>query len=254
MLKAPVLVAFVLAAAPAAAPTARATPAQIDEAQNAYHRGHELMQAESFEEAARHFRTAIALDPMHWLAHNGLGQSQMALKRYPDAVQAYRSCREAFLKFASLDATQRAAMERSREDEIREVRDQLLRVQQNAVAGRPDLSAEVPLQERLRILEGARMRGKENVVTVPAGLMLGLGSAYFRTGQRAEAQAAFLEAVKIDPKLGPAHNNLAVVYMMNGQFEEAKQAVKRAEKAGTRVPDSFKQELDRRAREGAGQR
>ena len=74
----------------------------------------------------------------------------------------------------------------------------------------------VQLQDRLRVLEGARMRGKENVVTVPAGLMLGLGSAHFRSGQRAEAQAAFQEAVKIDPKLGPAHNNLAVMYMLTG--------------------------------------
>jgi tetratricopeptide (TPR) repeat protein len=256
MLQAPVLVAFIiLAAAPAAAAQpSRAAKATLDEAQQAYERGQELMQAESFEEAIPHFRTATTLDPMHWLAYYATGQAQMALKRYPEAVQAYRSCRDVFLSFASLDATQHEAMERSREDEIREVRDQLVRVQRRAVAGRPDLSLEVPLQERLRVLEGARMRGKENVVTVPAGLMLGLGSAHYRSGQMAEAQAAFLEAVKIDPKLGPAHNNLAVMYMMSGQFEEAKQAVKRAEKVGTRVPDSFKQELDRRAREGAAPR
>jgi Flp pilus assembly protein TadD len=79
--------------------------------------------------------------------------------------------------------------------------------------------------------------------------MLGLGSAYFRSGQRAEAQAAFLEAVEIDPKLGPAHNNLAVMYMMGGDFAQAKEEVRRAEKAGTRVSDAFKQELERRARE-----
>jgi tetratricopeptide (TPR) repeat protein len=257
MLEAPVVVAFLLAAVPAAptqAPTATLTVAQAEEAQKAYQRGLELMQAESFEEAVRHFRTAIALDPKHWLAHYGLGQAYMALKSYPEAVQAYRACRDVFVSFASLDAAQHNALERAREDEIREVRDQILRVQQGKVktsgAGRIDLSQEVQLQDRLRVLEGARMRGKENVVTVPAGLMLGLGSAHFRSGRLAEAQAAFLEAVKIDPKLGPAHNNLAVMYMLSGQFEDAKQAVKRAEKAGTRVADSFKQELERRAREG----
>ena len=248
MLKA-LLVAFVLAAVPAAAQTSGVHRPQLDEAQQAYQRGQQLMQAESFEEAAAHFRTAIALDPMHWLAHYGLGQAQMALKRYPEAVKAYLSCRDVFASFASLDADTHNALERAREDEIRELRDQILFVQQGKVKG-GNFSLEVQLQERLRVVEGARMRGKENVVTVPAGLMLGLGSAYFRSGQLAEAQAAFQEAVRIDPKLGPAHNNLAVMYMMKGQFDEAKQAVKRAEKAGTRVPDSFKQELDRRAREG----
>ena len=254
MLKAPVLVAFLLAAVPVAAQLSRAANSTLDEAQQAYERGLQMMQGESFEEAIPHFRTATTLDPMHWLAYYAMGQAQMSLKRYPDAVQAYRSSREAFLKYASLDATQHDAMERSREDEIRELKDQILFVQQGKVKGGGNLSLEVQLQERLRVLEGARMRGKENVATVPAGLMLGLGSAHFRSGQMAEAQAAFEQAVKIDPKLGPAHNNLAVMYMMSGQFEEAKQAVKRAEKAGTRVPDAFKQELERRAKEGGGSR
>jgi Flp pilus assembly protein TadD len=251
MLEAPLLAAFILAAVPAAAQTSSVERHQLDEAQQAYQRGQELMQLESFEEAARHFRKAIVLDPMHWFAHYGLGQAQMALKRYPEAVQAYLSCRDVFVSFASLDATQQNTLEKVREDEIRELKESLLRVQQGKIKTASPLSLEVQLQERLRVLEGARMRGKEQIVTVPAGLMLGLGSAHFRSGQMAEAQAAFLEAVEIDPKLGPAHNNLAVMYMMSGRFEEAKQEVRRAEKAGTLVADSFKQELERRAREGA---
>ena len=97
------------------------------------------------------------------------------------------------------------------------------------------------------------MRGKDQVVKVPAGLMLGIGSARFRLGQMAQAEAAFQEAVATDPKLGAAHNNLAVMYMLNGRFDEAKQQIKLAEKAGTPVADTFKKELDRRAKE-AGSR
>jgi len=242
---------FLLAVLSEAAQTSSLEQHARDEAQQAYVRGQELMQGESFEEAARLFRTAITLDPMHWLAHYGLGQAQMALKRYPEAVQAYSSCRDVFVKVASLDETQQHEMEKAREDEIREVRDTLLWVQQGKVKSGSPASLEVQLQERLRVLEGARMRGREQVVAVPAGLMLGLGSAHFKAGQRAEAKAAFLEAVQIDPKLGPAHNNLAVIYMIDGRFGEAKQEVKRAEKAGTHVADSFKQELERRSREGA---
>ena len=252
MLQATVLAGLVLAAAPGPARTpTTAHQIQLDDAQRAYERGQELMQSESFEEAARQFRTAIGLDPKHWLAHYGLGQAYMALKQYPEAVRAYASCREVFLDYASLDATQQNAMERIREDEIRDVKDEILRVQQGKMKTGSPLSMEVQLQERLRVLEGARLRGKEQVVKVPAGLMLGLGSAQFKSGQLAEAQAAFLEAVQIDPKLGPAHNNLAVMYMMSGRFAEAKQEIKRAEKAGTRVPDTFKEELDRRAKVGA---
>jgi tetratricopeptide (TPR) repeat protein len=249
------LAAFVLSVVPLAAQKSGMVEAsglerqQRDDAQRAYERGQELLQAESFEEAVGHFRRAIALDPMHWLAHYGLGQVHMALKRYPEAIQAYVSCRDVFVSLAQLDASDQNTMEKLREDEIRAVRDSLLRVQQGKVKTGSPLSLEVQLQDRLRVLEGARLRGKENNVVVPAGLMLGLGSAHFRAGQMAEAQAAFLQAVQIDPKLGPAHNNLAVMYMMGGRYDQAKEEVKRAEKAGTQVTDAFKQELDRRARE-----
>jgi Tfp pilus assembly protein PilF len=246
----PLVVAFVLAASPVAAQTPDVERQQHDKAQKAYELGQELMQRESFEEAAIHFKTAIKLDPMHWLAHYGLGQAHMALRRYPEAVQAYLGCRDVLVNFASLDAAQQNTLEKVREDEIRELQDSLLRVQQGKIKTGSPLSLEVQIEDRLRILEGTRLRGKEQKVGVPAGLMLGLGSAYFRSGQMAEAQAAFLEAVETDPKLGPAHNNLAVMYMMSGDFAKAKEEVRRAEKVGTRVSDAFKQELERRAREG----
>jgi tetratricopeptide (TPR) repeat protein len=187
---------------------------------------------------------------MHWLAHYGLGQANMALKRYPEAVQAYLGCHDVLVNVAALDAAQQNTMNKLREEEIQEVRETLVRVQQGKIKTGSPLSLEVQLQDRLRVLEGSRLRGKEQKVGVPAGLMLGLGSAYFRSGQLAAAQTAFLEAVEIDPNLGPAHNNLAVMYMMSGDFTKAKEEVRRAEKAGTRVADAFKQELERRAREG----
>ena len=72
---------------------------------------------------------------MHWLAWYGLGQAQMALKKYPEAVEAYRSSREVFLRYASLDIGQQNAMEKAREDEIHEVRDTLLAVEQGKIKG-----------------------------------------------------------------------------------------------------------------------
>jgi len=246
---APVLAVFLLAQLPPSAELSGQERQQRDEAQQAYERGQELMGRESFEEAAVNFKTAIRLFPTHWLAHYGLGQAYMALKRYPEAVQAYLSCRDVVVGFTSLDAAQQNELDRARDDEIRELKDSLQRVQAGKIKGISAFSAETQIQERLRVLEGSRLRGKDGQAAVPAGLMLGLGSAYFRSGQMDKAQSAFEEAVEIDPKLGPAHNNLAVVYMMSGRFKEAKEEVRRAEKAGMRVPDAFKQELERRTRE-----
>lgn len=247
-MKAALLIGALLLAPMSAAAQSKTHQVSGD-AQRVYELGQELMQGESFEEAAAQFRKAISLDPMHWLAHYGLGQANMALKRYPDAVDAYLGCRNVFLNFASLDVAEQNSLEVAREDEIRQARDELLQVQQGKTKSASPHGLEVQLQERLRVLEGARMRGKERVVSVPAELMLGLGSAYFRSGRMAEAESAFQEAVKIDGKLGPAHNNLAVMYMMSGRFDDAKREVKLAEKAGTSVSDNFKKELERRVKE-----
>jgi len=245
------LVAVVLTATPAAAQRPAFEQQRRDEAQHAYARGQELMRQETFEEAAAEFRTAIGLDPEHWLAYYDLGYTQMALKRFSAAVDAYLGCRAALGRFASLDAQDQNSIEKLRDDEIRELKDSLQKVETGKIKTSSPAGLEVRLQERLRMLEDARLRGKEKTNGVPAGLMLALGSAHFRAGQTAEAEKAYREAIKIDPKLGPAHNNLAVIYMMAGRFDEASEEVRRAEKAGLSVPDEFKQELKRRALEAA---
>jgi tetratricopeptide (TPR) repeat protein len=223
------------------------------EAEIAYRRGEERMRAESYEEAATHFRTAIKLDPLMSMAHYSLGQTQMALKSYPEAVEAYLGCRESFERIAALSTQDRNAIEKAREDEIRELKDSLLRVQQGKIKGNT-MALEVGIQERLRVLEGSRMKGHEERLGVPAEVMLALGSAYFRNGQLVEAEPAYKEAVQTDPKLGPAHNNLAVIYMLSQRYPEAKDALQRAEKSGFPVNPALKSDLESRARAAGAQR
>jgi tetratricopeptide (TPR) repeat protein len=249
------LIALLLLASLPASPQAQTA---IDdrkraEAQQAYARGVELMRSESFEEAATAFQGAIRLDPLHTMAYYNLGQSRMALKEYPAAVRAYEGCRQALERISMLSVDEKGEREQAREDEVRELKDSLHRVRsgQLKVSASRILQMEVQLEERLRFLEGARMRGNEHLVAVPAELMLALGSAHFRSGQLAAAEQAYTAAVKTDAKLGAAHNNLAVIYMLSGRFAEASQAVTRAEKAGFKVSSAFKSDLEQRARSAA---
>ena len=55
--------------------------------------------------------------------------------------------------------------------------------------------------------------------------------------------ARYLAAIKADPKLGEAHNNLAVVYMLTQRYAEANAEVKAAEKSGFRVNPQLKDDL-----------
>jgi tetratricopeptide (TPR) repeat protein len=220
------------------------------DAEKAYRRGEELARAESFEEAASYFRQAIKLDPLLSIAYYSLGQTQMALRRYPAAIEAYQGCRQSFERIAALDVGDRNALEKARQDEIRELRDSLVRVQQGKIKG-ATLSQEMGIEERLKVLEGAQMKGNDERGGVPAEVMLALGSAYFRNGQLPEAEPAYKEAVATDAKLGPAYSNLAVIYMMTSRFADAKDAVKRAEKAGFPINPALKKEIDQREKAAA---
>jgi tetratricopeptide (TPR) repeat protein len=220
------------------------------EAEQAYRKGEEQMREESYERAIAHFRTAIGLDPTMSIAHYSLGQSWMALRRYPEAVEAYLGCKDSFERVASLSTQDKNAIEKSREDEIRELKDSLLRVQQGKIKGNT-MSLEVGIEGRLRILEASRMRGHEERVGVPAPLLLALGSAYIRNGQLKEAEASYKEAVETDPKLGAAYSNLAVIYLKTERYAEARDAIRRAEQSGLLVNPALKAEIEQRANSAA---
>ena len=75
---------------------------------------------------------------------------------------------------------------------------------------------------------------------------MALGSAYFRSGALADAEREYKEAVKVNPKFGEAHNNLAAVYLMTDRAEPAEEEVKLAEKSGFRVNPQLKEDIKKR--------
>src|SRR5437016_14405957 len=61
-----------------------------------YQRGANALHDERFDVAEREFQAATTLNPLLYIAHYGLGQVYMSIKRYPSAVRAYRGARDAF--------------------------------------------------------------------------------------------------------------------------------------------------------------
>jgi len=201
--------------------------------------GQAHMNSERFEQAAQEFTRAIQKDRLFTLAYYQLGQADMALQRYTAAIRAYEGCIAAGETLFGLSQTDRFEVERARDDEIRELRQSM---QQMALNGQQ--IRQVRAEQHLQELE--RQRSSLGGTFHPsAEVLLALGSARFRTGDRNGALANWLEAATANPKLGEAHNNLAVVYMMNGQRQEAQRSVSLAEKAGFRVNPQLKQDIDR---------
>jgi tetratricopeptide (TPR) repeat protein len=220
------------------------------EALDHFRLGQSHMYAEAWPEAEREFRTAVKLDPLLVLAHYSLGQTYMAMKEYPKAVSAFTGARQAFLDVAALASTDQVRADQRRDDEIRELRDavRLIRgmTQRMQAQGHDPEMDILKLESRINELETYRRKGNTGSTEVPAEFSLALGSAYFRTGAVAEAQREYEAAVKVRPKFGEAHNNLAVVYMMQGKLQDAEVHLKQAEKAGFPVNPRLKEDLSKR--------
>src|SRR4051812_5515421 len=78
--------------------------------------GQELLSAEKFEQAAAAFTKAVDKDPLLSIAHYGLGQANMNLRRYASAIKSYRECIDAMQRLHDLQQTNRFEVNKQRDD------------------------------------------------------------------------------------------------------------------------------------------
>jgi len=230
--------AFVLIASPLFAQFA--SDADRREALQYYRSGQEFLSAEQFEKAAEEFQKAIDKDKLLTLAHYGLGQANMSLRRFASAIQAFTNCRETFRTLHTLQERDRVMVERQRDEELRELRDSLRRIRSGQVKRSQTVGDQV--EKRIQDLERQRT-SIGGAFQPPPEVSLALGSAYFRNGSMEDAEREWKAAVAVNPKLGEAHNNLAALYAMTGRKADAQAAVDAAEKAGYRVNPRLKDDI-----------
>jgi Flp pilus assembly protein TadD len=80
----------------------------------------------------------------------------------------------------------------------------------------------------------------------PPGLLLALGSAYFRSGRLADAEREYRATLGVQPKCGEARVNLAVVLLVTGRADEANAQLKLAKKTGYAVPRGLETDVETR--------
>jgi tetratricopeptide (TPR) repeat protein len=247
----PPLLALVVAALVLQAPAPDA-PRDSQQAVQHYRAGKDALTHERFAEAEEEFRLAAKLDPLLVAAHHGLGQTLMATKRYPDAVQAFLSAREAFTQGQSQAAGHEMATQRRLDDQIRALQDDVAAARRQA-SGPNAASVQAAIvrnEDQIKTLQSLRNRGGDGPLPTPHWLSFALGSAYFRAGDLAKAEREYRAALAQKPDLGEGHLNLAVVCMLTGRLDEADREVALAEKAGVRVPPGLKDDI-RKRRAGA---
>jgi tetratricopeptide (TPR) repeat protein len=101
------------------------------------------------------------------------------------------------------------------------------------------------LQGQIDRLEQAKQRNIElpNDGSVPYFVPMALGAAYFRSGRFADAEREYKEAIAGNAASGETHNNLAVLYLTTGRYDEADSEVRAAEKVGFKVNENLKGDI-----------
>lgn len=235
------------------------SPTERQEAFTCYGRAQELLDAGHGAEAEEQLLTATRLDPLLLLGHYGLGEIYMAQKRFPEAVKAFTACKEAF-RCMGLSLAERLEIRKLLDEASRELSDAVRRVEQLRMAralilwqelnraSPPTMGQSALLVQQLekRLMQLEEWKRRLNQPRPPAQVFLALGAAYFHTGSLVDAEREYREALEVDPRLGDAHNNLAVVYMLTDRLEDAEREVKLAEKAGTPVNPRLKDEIKKR--------
>src|SRR6187397_1547421 len=94
-------------------------------------------------------------------------------------------------------------------------------------------------------LEQARDRSNSFMVdiAVPYFVPMALGVAHFRSSHFADAEREYKEAIASNPASGETHNNLAVLYLTIGRYEDAENEVKAAEKVGFKINENLKSDI-----------
>lgn len=233
-------------------PAAFAQPPNLrDRAKQPYEEGLDHMRQEAFDAAAKSFESAVAIDDTFDMAYYMLGRVHLARKQYAAAVYALEKCRHLHQTEAMRGFTDKQEGQRLRRDRLADL-DQLI-VDTQAAASLPQnatvrfrlLEQVRQYQERKRQIQDLdRSEDLSPSRQVPGFVSLSLGSAYFRSGNLPEAEKAYLATVAADPKVGEAHNNLAVVYYQTGRYPQAKAALRAAEKAGVKVHPELKAEIN----------
>jgi tetratricopeptide (TPR) repeat protein len=221
------------------------------EAVQHYRDGQEFMAAEKFDRAAEEFSKAIQSDRLFTLAYYFLGQARGNQQRYPSAIKAYQDCIEACRAIYALRQTNRFEADKRRDDDVREMRDTVGRMQAQArqAPGTALALRATRLEQQVQSLERSR-ESLDGPFQPPAEVLLALGSAMYHNNQIEQAEAEWAAAIQVNPKLGEAHNNLAVLFMRTGRFDAAEHELKLAEKYGVRVNPQFKKDLKQARAQG----
>lgn len=243
------LVVVVLAASSVAAQDA----SRLALARSRVAEGQKLVQKGDLEAAEKRFRQALDLYPDLPAGYLGLGRVLCLAKRFGEAIPVLKEAQERYVRWQQMAASTELEARQEAADRARQFAD-LMRLQQGktpatGAGSRPTGLSPMTNLARARMATEeflARRRWQaETMAAIPAEVFYLLGLARLRTGDRQGGVNDLYLCVALDPKNGPAHYNLAVALLAEGDPWTAKEHLEQARALKVTPHPQFVQDLER---------
>jgi tetratricopeptide (TPR) repeat protein len=230
----------------------RSASLETQRANEHYAKGWTAVRSASWDDAVREFQQSIENDPKFALAYYSLGRAQMGRHDFLKAIEAYKKCNELYQNVGEQFTNQVTARQRL-DDRIRELQMAVTQAtsksssassaQQSQSLMVRELNAEITRLQQARDLN---ISGSIDTSGPPYFVPMALGAAYFRNGQFPDAEREYKAAIAANSGSGETHNNLAVLYLTTGRYDDADDEVRAAEKAGFRVNENLKGDIKKK--------
>lgn len=216
--------------------------------------GQKLLQKGDLSGAEQRFRQAMEVYPELPTPYLGLGRALCLAQRFQEAIPVLEEAQERYVRWQQIAASAELEARQEAADRARQFAD-LMRLQQGktpatGAGGRPT-SGLSPMTNlaRTRIATEeflARRRWQvETMAGIPAEVFYLLGLARLRTGDRRGGINELYLCLALDPKNGPAHYNLAVALLAEGDPWAAKEHLEAARALKVTPHPQFVQDLER---------
>jgi tetratricopeptide (TPR) repeat protein len=190
-----------------------------------YHRGLDLFRKEKYEQAKGSFESALRILPSYAEAALDLGVCYYYTKKYETAVKIIEEAKTKYLQWHFIYTDVKRQEYDDAQDKIRELQNQKRELEgQKAVASGDQvarLNRDIAQVDKIiHSYQGV----DQPIITepvVPAKYYFHCGNCYLRMQRWSEAHQEFLKAIELDPGYGDAHNNLAYIYYLAKQYDNA---------------------------------
>lgn len=224
---------------------AQATSQEIARASKLTNKGVRLLQSGSVDKARETFDKALTEIPSYPSAHIGLGQIAMGQGAFEEALDHFNAAKEGYRELGEYLLDAEAKRYANAQREINQLQDSLQQMQSQTVGAGATAIDRTRIVSRIRDLQVIEPPNKETAAEPPGEVYFYIGNALFQLNRRPEALEAWESCREKSPKFAVVHNNLALVYMMAGRLEAAKESLDRAEELGFPVNPQFKNDLDK---------